>query len=239
MRGTWLALIIFLGLPAYAENLDKARAYFKGGVEAYDEGRYEPALREFQHAHALSHSPALYFNMAACEEHLRHEQAAALLLRQYLIETPDAEDRVKVEARIKVLEERGDAMKRLAPEPTTPSSTVPPVVPVAPPPPASRWVAAWAMLGVTGALGVAALATGGYAVAKHVELRDSCGGTADGCPQTEIDGLHSVTVADDVLIGLTAAAAVTTVVLLIVEPRLSKKKLERAARFVGPNGLVF
>src|SRR5262245_46972672 len=90
IRG-FAGILVLLGAfgtaPASAAgNLEKAKAYFAAGVEAYDQGKYEVALREFQQAHALSHSPALYFNMAACEEHADHFQAAALLLRQYLIE---------------------------------------------------------------------------------------------------------------------------------------------------------
>ena len=93
--------------------MEQAKAYFGAGVDAYDQGKYEVALREFQHAHALSHSPALYFNMAACEEHMDHYQAAALLLRQYLIEKPDADDRGNVELRIKSLEERDERLHKI------------------------------------------------------------------------------------------------------------------------------
>src|SRR3954469_25778148 len=93
---------------AAPDNMQRAKAYFAAGVDAYDQGRYEVALREFQHAHALSHSPALYFNMAACEEHMDHYQAAGLLLRQYLIEKPEADDKANVELRIKSLEERDE-----------------------------------------------------------------------------------------------------------------------------------
>ena len=102
---------------AAGENVEKAKAYFAAGVDAYDQGKYEVALREFQHAHALSHSPALYFNMAACEEHMDHFQAAGLLLRQYLIEKPDADDRANVELRIKSLEERDERLHKIEPEP--------------------------------------------------------------------------------------------------------------------------
>src|SRR5579862_3377041 len=135
----WLRLgtlaLIFMGTNARAEDLEKARAYFQAGVEAYDEGRYEVALREFQHSHALSHNPELYFNMAACEEHENHFQAAALLLRQYLIEKPGADDRPKVEARIKVLEEREESIHR-------PTETIivheRPAQPVTPQPPPTK-----------------------------------------------------------------------------------------------------
>ncbi len=82
MRAVVAGLVVLAATStARAENVEQAKAYFNAGVEAYDQGKYEVALREFQHAHALSHSPALYFNMAACEEHMDHFQAAALLLR--------------------------------------------------------------------------------------------------------------------------------------------------------------
>src|SRR5436305_89553 len=100
-HGCWIA-------PAMRAS--SSSMWTKSGSEAYS-----VALREFQRSHALSHNPALYFNMGACEEKENHDQAAALLLRQCLIEKPTADDRDKVEARIKVLEERDNDMKR--PEP--------------------------------------------------------------------------------------------------------------------------
>jgi len=233
----WIALS---GVAHADDNLEKARAYFQAGVDAYDEARYEVALREFQHAHALSHNPALYFNMAACEEHSNHFQAASLLLRQYLIEKPDADDRAKVEARIKVLEEREETLKR--PEPPLPPPRLTPTPQVAPAPvveshpPPRRRVASWAMLGATGFVGIGAIAAGGYAVSLHDSLKNSCGTTIAGCTQDQRDNLRSATVATDVLIGLTAAAAVVTVVLFIVEPRLGKHA-ERA--HLSSAGVVF
>ena len=87
MRAIVAGFVVMLAASAVArageEDMDRAKAYFAAGVDAYDQGKYEVALREFQNAHALSHSPALYFNMAACEEHLDHFQSASLLLRQY------------------------------------------------------------------------------------------------------------------------------------------------------------
>jgi hypothetical protein len=241
MRGTLVAVLVLCGAQvARAEdNIEKARAYFQAGVDAYDSGKYEVAMREFQHSHALSHNPALYFNMAACEEHLNHYQAAALLLRQYLIERPDADDKTKVETRIKSLEERDDSMKRLNEPPPTPVAPVQqPVVTAPPPPPAKKRVISWAMLGVTGALGIGAIAAGSYSVVHHDDLKSTCGMTPAGCSQDQIDGLRSATIATDVLIGLTAASAVVTVVLFIVEPKLGRKT-ERAKLQLTPTGLVF
>jgi tetratricopeptide (TPR) repeat protein len=210
-----------------AQILEKARKRFQAGQEAYEQGRYEAALHDFQESHRLSKNPILYFNMAACEERLDHQQAAALLLHQYLSENPKAEDRVQVENRIRVLDERDEQIKK---EPSTappaevaptPAAVAAPVSTPAVAPPSktggSRFRAAWAGLGVTAGIGLAAIGVGAYAVADHGDLKASCGQT--GCSSTQINGLRSATVATDVLIGVTGAAAITTVILFIVEAR--------------------
>src|SRR4051812_6230203 len=197
-RTALIALLLLPGARAAwadvsAADLDKARAYFNAGAESYDQGKYEVALREFQHAHALSHNPILYFNMAACEEHEQHYQAAALLLRQYLIERSDAEDRAKVESRIKVLEERDDALKRppgTTPEtghlqekppetgkPTASSTTTDKT-------PGRRFT--WVGAGVTAAAAVATVALGVVTMATHSSLQGTCGNTAAGCNEGQI-----------------------------------------------------
>jgi tetratricopeptide (TPR) repeat protein len=237
MRGIAIALVVLCGsVAAWAdEDVTRARAYFQAGVDAYDSGKYEDALRDFQQAHALSHNPALYFNMAACEEHLNHYQAAALLLRQYVIEKPDAEDRAKVDERIHGLEQRDESVKRPAPAVIT---EAPVTQPVATPAPPRKRLWSWVLLGATGLFGVGAISAGSYAVVNHDDLKSSCGATPAGCSQSQIDGLRSATVATDVLIGLTAAAAVTTVVLFIVEPKLGHKS-DRAQVKLTPAGLTF
>ncbi len=226
---------------AAGENVEEAKKYFATGVEAYDQGKYEVALREFQHAHALSHSPALYFNMAACEEHMDHFQAAALLLRQYLIEKPEAEDKSNVELRIKSLEERDDRLHKMnEPEPTVkPSAGVTP--PTSPPErPTPRLIYTWVMLGATAAVGAAAIGVGAYTVAHHSDLKNGCGNTVDGCTASQINGLKSTAVATDVLIGVTAAAAVATVVFAVVESKKGRAHAERGTHvaFIG-NGVAF
>jgi len=223
------------------ENMEQAKAYFNSGVEAYDQGKYEVALREFQHAHALSHSPALYFNMAACEEHMDHFQAAALLLRQYLIEKPDADDKANVELRIKSLEERDDRLHKMnEPEPTVkPNAGLTPTE-EAPPPSKPHLKYTWVMLGATAAVGAAAIGVGAYTVAHHSDLKNGCGNTVDGCTAAQISGLKSTAIATDVLIGVTAAAAVATVVFAVLETRKGRAHADGGTRvaFIG-NGVVF
>ncbi len=197
-----------------AEDLDKARRYFQAGVDAYDEGKYEIALREFQHAHALSHNPELYFNMAACEEHENHFQAASLLLRQYVIEKPNAEDRPKVEARIKVLEEREEAIHRLPGQEPPRTNPEPPPKPLAQPT-KTNWVPTIIGASITGVLGIGAIAAGAFALTEHGNLLNSCGKTPSGCTPAQTSSMDAAKLATDVLIGLTAAAAIVTVVLIV------------------------
>jgi len=239
MRGI-TAVLVLLGATATgaeaAENVGKAKAYFQAGVEAYDQGRYEVALREFQHAHALSHSPALYFNMAACEEHMDHFQAAALLLRQYLIERPDAEDRANVEVRIKSLEERDERLKKMTEPPPVKTEPTPVTTTAAAAPPQARLRYTWVMLGATAAVGVAAIGVGAYTVAHHSDLKNGCGNTVAGCSADQVSGLKSTAIATDVLIGVTAAAAVATVVFAVVESRKGHAHAAAPAPRVAWNG---
>jgi tetratricopeptide (TPR) repeat protein len=229
-----------LAQRARRNTKEKARAYFDAGQEAYEQGKYEIALHEFQESHTLSRNPILYFNMAACEERLNHQQAAALLLRQYLVEKPDADDRAQVENRIRVLEQHQEQIKAPeAPPPTTrPAEPAPAPTPAlqpaaAAPAPRPRFKWAWAGLGVTGAVGIAAIGVGAYTVAHHGDLKASCG--AQGCSQPQIDGLKSAALATDVLIGITGAAAIATVVLFVVEARrAAHPPAEHARRRLGP-----
>jgi tetratricopeptide (TPR) repeat protein len=218
-------LLLCVAAPAWAdrETMTKAKAYFDAGVDAYDQGRYDVALHDFEQAHSLSHSPALYFNMAACEEHLEHFQPASLLLRQYLIEKPEADDKAKVEDRIHGLEARDEEQQRQkaalakAAEPVV--APAPVVVTPAPQRDKPKLKYTWALLGATGLAGIAAIGVGSYTVVHHGDLKSGCGATVAGCSGAQISGLKSTAVATDVLIGVTAAAAVATVIMAIVETR--------------------
>jgi tetratricopeptide (TPR) repeat protein len=229
--------------PTANEKLERAKQHFSAGVDAYDQGKYQLALQEFGQAHALSHNAALYFNMAACEEHMDHFQAAALLLKQYLIEKPDAEDRANVQVRIKSLEERDERLHKMVESPTVKSEpTTTAGSETHPSKPRLKYT--WVALGVTGAVGIAAIGVGAYTVVHHSDLKTGCGSTATGCSASEIDGLRATAIATDVLIGVTAAAAVATVVVAVLEVRRSRAEMQRATRAPArvaftTDGLVF
>src|SRR3954453_21978203 len=147
MRTLWLLLAA--GVALGDGNKDIARGYFQAGVALYDQGKYEEALYEFQRAQALSHNAELYFNMAACEEHMDHYQAAAVFLKQYLLERPEAPDRENVEARVKALDQRDERLHRPEGQPTA-VVVQPAVTPPPPPPPKPRKpIGCFVALGVT------------------------------------------------------------------------------------------
>lgn len=236
-----LMVVVVLVTPARADNVERARAYFQAAVDAYDQGRYELALREFQHAHALSHNAALYFNMAACEEHMDHFQAASLLLRQYLIEKPDAEDHDNVEARIKGLEERDERLHKMVED--TPIVAAPKPAP-APAPvvmekPRPHFKYAWIALGVTAAAGAAALGTGIYSITRHDALKSGCGATAAGCSASDRSSLDAATRATDALIAITAVGAVGTVIAFVLEARQHPSPSKQARVHFTGAGVTF
>jgi hypothetical protein len=255
MRGSLTATTVVLMLMATngwaqsaAANRQHAKELFREGVDAYDQGHYDTALTQFQKAHALSHSPSLYFNMAACEEHLDHFHSAAVLLRQYLLEKPAATDRGNVELRIQSLEEREQQQRKVA-EPAPPPLTPPPAVvapaPIVatPPEPAAehrkpRLKYTWVLLGVTAAAGVAAIGVGAYTVVHHDDLKQGCGATADGCSASQVSGLKSTAIATDVLIGVTAAAAVATVIVGVLESRRARSHASAPSRVAFHGGAV-
>jgi hypothetical protein len=109
---------------------------------------------------------------------------------------------------------------------------------VTPSHPSQKRLWSWVTLGATGLFGVGAIAAGSYSVVHHDSLKSGCGSTPEGCTGAQISGLRSATIATDVLIGFTAAAAVTTVVLFFVEPKLGHKS-DRAQVKLTPAGLVF
>jgi hypothetical protein len=79
--------------------------------------------------------------------------------------------------------------------------------------------AVWAGIAVTGALGVGAAITGGLAAANHGKYKDAAAaGDATRADDLAKSG-KSLNIAADVLIGATAAGAVTTLVLGLALPR--------------------
>ncbi len=223
-------------LKPTAQQLAQAKAAFGEGTVAYDAGHFEEALGAFEHAHELSRNPVLFFNMAACSEKLGQLRVAVTYLRTYLSEVPEADDADKVRERIGGLEarakqiddQRAEDQRRLEDEARRPREAPPPVAVVVPPSPpvlvqepptARKYTGGFAALGATALFGVVAAGLGGSAVVKYHNLDSSCG--AVGCG-SRVDAVRTQAIAADAFIGLTGAAALTTVILFALEARHHK-----------------
>lgn len=108
----------------------EARDLFKLGKQAFDEARFERALKYFKDAYDLSGRPGLLSNIGTALDRLRRDQEAIDTYRQYLTEVPDAPNREVIEERVRVIEA---AMSKNA-APTTPPPSAAEPAPTAPSP---------------------------------------------------------------------------------------------------------
>jgi hypothetical protein len=115
-----------------------------------------------------------------------------------------------------------------------------PRVDVPPPPPQKPGprIAAWVVLGTTGATGIAAGVTGGLALAAHGNLKTALG-AFPGNPATINDAqtrTRTLAIATDVLGAITLAGAATTAVLFLVPARGSEQP--KAGVAISPTGIA-
>ena len=126
--------------PATVDD-QEARDLFRLGKQAFDEGRYERALKYFKDAYDLSGRAQLQFNIGTVLDRLRRDREAVHAYKSYLSQTPDATNRAVVEERIRLLEEAmGKSETPAAPAlvPTGPQPTAPTPVSADPQPSAAR-----------------------------------------------------------------------------------------------------
>jgi hypothetical protein len=109
--------------PSAAED-NEARELFKIGKDAFDDGRFERALKYFNEAYELSHRPALLSNIGTAFDRLRRDQEAVDAYRKYLEQMPEAPNRTLVEDRIRIIE-AALARSQAAPPPTTSATATP------------------------------------------------------------------------------------------------------------------
>lgn len=95
-----------------AAELDRAaRSLFAAGKIAFDLGRYEEALEYLTQAYQLSQRPLLLFNIASTLDRLRRDAEALETFDRYLTEVPDAPNRPAVESRVRLLREAVERAK--------------------------------------------------------------------------------------------------------------------------------
>ncbi|MEM9115232.1 MAG: PEGA domain-containing protein [Myxococcota bacterium] len=92
-----IILLIVLVAPA---SEDQARALYQAGTQAYDDGRYEPAIEAFEEVLLLAPRPAAQFSAAQAhrlqyfvDEDIAHLERAVELYRAYLGASPEGRRR--------------------------------------------------------------------------------------------------------------------------------------------------
>jgi tetratricopeptide (TPR) repeat protein len=95
--------------PTQADDLrdEEARTRFKAATMAFSDGRFEDALSDFQRAYELSGRVELLFNIGSAADRLRRDNEALAAYQAYLEASEDPPNRRFVEARLRMLRERG------------------------------------------------------------------------------------------------------------------------------------
>jgi tetratricopeptide (TPR) repeat protein len=103
-----LALLL-MATPAFAadDTTREAKEHWQKGAAAYDVGRYEEAVKEFEESYRLAPRSAILFDLARTETKLGHEDKAIDYLERYLKSDPDGPDAASVRSE---LEARKGAM---------------------------------------------------------------------------------------------------------------------------------
>ena len=177
-RSVWRALMVaalVLSLcfgPATATAVDdaaQARTHYDAARRSYDIGRFDQAIEAFTRAYQLDPAPILLFNIGQAHWKKGDSEQALLFYRRYLEADPAADNRQRVEDRIRELEARPAKVPPLAaPAPPAVAMAGPPVTltaepPEAPPPLHRRpwfWGAAVGLLGAATLVTVLSLRSG-------------------------------------------------------------------------------
>jgi hypothetical protein len=188
-RRPWvLALVFSMMLLAFGTKEVRAQltpqqkqeihVHYQQATRAYDLGKYQEAVEEYQKVYEIDGDPVMLYNIAQAYRLNDQPQESIHFYRRYLQRSPEARNKEDVERKItameKLIEERRKAAALVAPPPpktevkpvTVPQPVAPPpvvaapvvVAPPPPPPPpetsTTRLVVGWSMVGV----GVASIA---------------------------------------------------------------------------------
>jgi len=205
-----------------AEADRAAREHFTLGRDAFSNGDFAAAVREFTAAYELSGRPQLLYNIGTAYERLHDWEHANDALTRYLQRVPEANDRAEVQARLNVIqvELQHQAEARQAPAPETATRVVVVERRVEEPPRYFR-TAGFVAAGLTAVTGGVTLAVGLLADARYNDLARNCGQTTAGCAQDDIDDMQlrqSLVNGGLVATGVLAAATVTFFLLDAFRP---------------------
>jgi hypothetical protein len=211
----------------------RARELFEEGRGLFEEGRYPECILVWRESYLMSHRSGLLYNLAEAEERAQRYDEAVVSLEGYLASGEQhaidhqATIRQRIE-RLRELAEQSPAPPPLvaptAAQPQVVEPDPPPTPPTSPTPQPRPRVWTWVAVGLTGAFAIGAAVTGALTLSRRNDLEDLCGGRS--CPpayQPEWDSAWTLAITTDVLIGLAAASAVATILLIFLENRSSRR----------------
>ena len=152
------------------QQKQEIHVHYQQATRAYDLGKYQEAVDEYQKVYEIDGDPVMLYNIAQAYRLNDQPQESIHFYRRYLQRSPEARNKEDVERKItameKLIEERRKAAALVAPpppkpetkaaavpEPVLPPPVVTPVVvaPLPAPPPersTTRLVVGWSMVGV-------------------------------------------------------------------------------------------
>jgi Tetratricopeptide repeat len=194
-RRPWvLALVFSMMLLAFGTNEARAQltpqqkqeihVHYQQATRAYDLGKYQEAVDEYQKVYEIDGDPVMLYNIAQAYRLNDQPQESIHFYRRYLQRSPEARNKEDVERKItameKLIEDRRKAAAAVAPPPPKPEVkpvavpepvavpqpvaapvvVAPPPPPPPPPPSTARRVVGWSMVGVGAASIGAAIVAG-------------------------------------------------------------------------------
>jgi hypothetical protein len=236
MRSLVFVFVLFL-LPCTAlaqqattdAQIEEARLHYEQGALAFRTSRWLDCAQHFERSFTLVFAPELLYNIGLCYQRAYdtthdidnlHRGVAAF--RRYLREIPTSDDRADVQTRIGTMtallesmapppevEAEPEVVPEPDPQPEIIADPEPPVEEIPPPPPQGFQFVWTTSMGVATILSlVTTISLGAIADAQFHQLSSGCGLTPMGCTSAEISNLDSLSLATNVMIGVTSALAV-------------------------------
>jgi tetratricopeptide (TPR) repeat protein len=209
-------------------DMSEARALFLAGRVAFDEGRFETAIKYFEASYEQSQRPALLYNIAQCFDRLRRDAPALAAFERYLALAPDADNRALVEVRVQALRAALAAQATEAPASVTEPPT--PMAPAGPtradtPAPSSASAPHWSLApALTLGAGALVALTGGVLMlvgqGQGTDVEHAKLGSRYETLRADMRAAERQWLAGEVLLGAGAAAASAGLIwLLLKRPR--------------------
>jgi hypothetical protein len=211
---------------------EAARAHFERGVELYTYGDFPNAWLEFNSAYQVVPLVDLLNNLARCEVRMGRQRDALEHFRSFITARPNDQDSEYIRQEIARLE--GEVGR------TTAAQNAPPEPVAAPAPPRPRHVPVYGILvgATTIAMLIAGATTLGLVNGRYNSLHNQCGSS---CPPMDVNVLQTQSYAGDGLLGVGAAGAVATGLILYFELSGSKETALRPLASLGfgtPLGVI-